>query len=224
MNGRIEEGIFHLNNLLVDLIEANILPEGSYLGGGTAVYLYLRRRFSIDLDFFSPKPFLAEVMLFQLRELVKKADVEILEKDTLIANLTPFKLKFSLFYYPYKMLSPLTTYEAKPGLSCFLASIDDIEAMKAVALVQRGSAKDFVDLYFLLSHTGHCFSDISRLVREKYSLDEKYDYHLKTAMVYFDDAERELEAIWLVGEDEKAKRILDKEWQDVKDFFLKLAR
>jgi predicted nucleotidyltransferase component of viral defense system len=30
-----------------------------------------------------------------------------------------------------------------------LASLEDIEAMKALALVQRGSAKDFVDLFYL---------------------------------------------------------------------------
>lgn len=179
---KIEEITLNLNKILVDLIEANILPEGSYLAGGTAVYFYLPCRFSIDLDFFSPKPFSAEVMLFKLRELVQEVEVEILEKDTLIANLTPHKIRFSLFYYPYKLLSPLNKYEIKPGLICSLASINDLETMKAVALVQRGSAKDFVDLYYLLTQTKHSFQELSRLVREKYFLDEKYDYHLKSAL------------------------------------------
>lgn len=163
-------------------------------------------------------------MLFKLREVVTEIDVEILEKDTLIANLTSSKMRFSVFYYPYKLLSPLNRYEIKPGLFCSMASIDDLEAMKAVALVQRGSAKDFVDLYYLLSHTNHSFLELSSLVREKYSLNEKYDYHLKTALVYFDDAERELESIWLVCEEEKVKRISEEDWLKMKNFFLRFVQ
>lgn len=221
---KIEEINLHLNNLLINLIEANVFPKSVYLAGGTAVYFYLPRRFSIDLDFFSPRPFSAEIMLFKLREIVQEVEVEILEKDSLIANLTKNKIRFSLFYYPYKLLSPLNRYEIKSGLTCSLASIDDLEAMKAVALVQRGSAKDFVDLYFLLSYTKHSFQELSRLVKEKYLLDEKYDYHLKTALVYFDDAERELEGIWLVAEDGKAKKISEKEWKEIKDFFFRFIQ
>jgi hypothetical protein len=48
--------------------------------------------------------------------------------------------------------------------------------------------------------SGHSFKDLASRVQTKYQVDEKYDYHLKTAMVYFDDAEKELDAIRLVDE------------------------
>jgi predicted nucleotidyltransferase component of viral defense system len=57
--------------------------------------------------------------------------------------------------------------------------IEDIEAMKAVVLAQRGSAKDFVDLYHLLRRTRHTFNDMFTGVQHKYHVDEKYSYHLK---------------------------------------------
>jgi len=213
-----------LERLLLQLIENQALPRGSYLAGGTAVYFYLRQRFSVDLDFFTPSPFYGEALLFKIRELIKDVDVELLEKDTLIANLSPSKLRFSLFYLPYDLLLPLNLHELKPGAVCPLASYDDIEAMKAVALVQRGSAKDFIDLYSLLRHTGHSFQDLALRVQKKYLVDEKYDYHLKTAMVYFDDAERELGAIWLVGDGDAARNISDQDWGQLKDFFVGFCR
>ena len=220
----IKERAALLERLLLQLIESQVLPQGGYLAGGTAVYFYLRHRFSVDLDFFTPRPFNAEVQLFKIRELIKDTDVELLEKDTLIANLSPSRLRFSLFYLPYDLLLPLNPYELKPGLVCPLASCDDIEAMKAVALVQRGSAKDFIDLYRLLQHTGHSFLDLALRVHKKYLVDEKYDYHLKTAVVYFDDAERELDAIWFVGDGDAARNISDQDWGQIKDFFIRFCQ
>jgi predicted nucleotidyltransferase component of viral defense system len=210
--------------LLLHLVENKVLPRDSYLAGGTAVYFYLRHRFSADLDFFTPKPFSGEALLFRVRELVKDADVEILERDTLIANLTLDRLKFSMFYLPYDLLSPLVPYELKAGVICPLASIDDIEAMKAVALVQRGSAKDFIDLYSLLRHTGHSFPDLASRVYKKYQVDQKYDYHLKRAMVYFDDAERELGTIWLVGDKGTPQNISTKDWKNIKGFCVRFCQ
>lgn len=220
----IKERAARLERLLLQLLEKQVLPRRSYLAGGTAVYLYLRHRFSVDLDFFTPEPFHGEALLFKIRELIKDTDVEIFEKDTLIANLSPDKLRFSLFYFPYELLMPLRAHEIDRNHVCPLASCDDIEAMKAVALVQRGSAKDFIDLYKLLQHTGHSFIDLAVRVRKKYLLDEKYDYHLKTAMAYFDDAERELDAIWLVGDSDEARNISDRDWGRLKDFFVRFCQ
>ena len=104
-----------------------------------------------------------------------------------------------------------------------MASFDDIEAMKALALVQRGSAKDFVDLFYLLKKTGHSFGDLSLLVQRKYDVDDRYNYHLKTAVVYYDDAEQELEAIMLVDELGGIRSISEKEWTEIKDFFVRFC-
>jgi predicted nucleotidyltransferase component of viral defense system len=121
-------------------------------------------------------------------------------------------------------LSGLSYYEVRPGIPCPLASLQDIEAMKALALAQRGSAKDFIDLYYLLRKTGHSFDDLARLVQRKYQVDEKYNYHLKTAMVYFDDAEREVESIFLAGKQVEIRRMTEKEWEEIKKFFVRFCR
>jgi predicted nucleotidyltransferase component of viral defense system len=219
----IVERAHQLEQILLQLVENKVLPQESYLAGGTAVYFYLSHRLSVDLDFFTPKPFNAEVLIFEMRKLLGQVDVEILEKETLILYLTPEKLKFSLFYLPYPLLSPLTSYQVKPGSFCSLASLDDIGAMKAIAIVQRGSAKDFIDLYSLLQNTSYSFEDLALKVRKKYSVEGKYDYNLKTAMVYFDDAERELDAIWLVDTEKRARKISITKWNEIKSYFVRFC-
>jgi len=214
----------NLEQILIQLLERKIFPEESYLAGGTAVYYYLHHRVSIDLDFFTPKPFNAEALVFKMRQAFQEVDLELIEKESLIMFLTSEKLKFSFFYLPYKFLSDLSYYEVRPGIPCPLASLQDIEVMKALALAQRGSAKDFVDLYYLLRKTGHSFDDLARLVQRKYQVDEKYNYHLKTAMVYFDDAEREVESIFLAGKQVEIRRMTEKEWEEIKKFFVRFCR
>ena len=213
-----------LETILARVIKSAILPDACYLAGGTALYLRLHHRLSVDLDFFSSRPFNPEMLVFKFKEEFAKIDVELMEKGTLILFLSPNKLKCSLFHLPYKLLSPLTEFKAKPGIVVPLASLDDIEAMKALALIQRGSAKDFVDLFYLLKKTGHSFADLSLFVQRKYDVDQKYDYHLKTALVYFDDAEKDLEAIMLVDESGGIRSIVKKEWKEIKEFFVRLCQ
>lgn len=212
-----------LESVLAKLMKSAILPDDCYLAGGTALYFRLHHRLSVDLDFFSPRPFSPETLVFKFRQEFGEVDLELMEKDTLILFLFPEKLKFSLFYLPYRLLLPLTAYEIGPGTAASLASLDDIEAMKALALVQRGSAKDFVDLYYLLKKVGHSFRDLSLLVQRKYDVDDKYNYHLKAALAYFDDAEQELDAIMLVDESGGIRSIAEKAWQEIKDFFVRFC-
>jgi hypothetical protein len=175
-----ENKFSNLEKTLIQIIKNKVLPQKSYLVGGTTVYLYLHHRLSVDLDFFTPKAFNPEAFIFKMRGLFKEVNLELIEKETLILFLTSEKLKFFLFRLPYKLLSPINFHKVKSGIICPLASFDDIEAMKAIALAQRGSAKDFIDLYDLISRAGHSFDDLAFRVRTKYQVDDKYDYHLNT--------------------------------------------
>lgn len=201
-----------------------MLPSESYLAGGTALYYYLHHRLSVDLDFFSPKDFNSELLVFKLREEFGTAEVEIMEKESLIAFLSPEKIKFSLFFFPYPLLSSLKSLELSKDVICPAASLDDIAAMKAIAISQRGSAKDFIDFYYLLKHAQFTFEDISSFVRQKYNLDKKYEYHMRTSMVYFDDAERELDSIVLVQDDAQFQRLSASEWKEIREFFDRFTR
>jgi predicted nucleotidyltransferase component of viral defense system len=50
----------NLEVVLSKLMTAAILPDKTYLAGGTALYFQLHRRLSMDLDFFSSRPFRPE--------------------------------------------------------------------------------------------------------------------------------------------------------------------
>jgi len=60
---------------------------------------------------------------------------------------------------------------------------------------------------------------LASFVKQKYHLEKKYEYHMKTAMVYFDDAERELDSIMLVQEEGHLHKLSETEWKEIKEFF-----
>ena len=220
ISGKIETAV---KNVLFRIISAAILPADCYLAGGTALYFHFHHRLSVDLDFFSPRVFNPELLLFKFREVFEKVNLGIMESETLVLFLSPDKIKVSLFYFPYKLLAPKVNYEIERGLLAPLASLEDIEAMKAVALAQRGSAKDFIDLFYLLRRSRHSLNDLFNLVKGKYDVEENYIYQLKTSLVYFDDAEKELDGIMLIEATGVTRQILEKEWQEIKNFFLRFC-
>jgi predicted nucleotidyltransferase component of viral defense system len=162
--------------------------------------------------------------LSKMRRCFDEVAVESMEQDTLILFVSPAKMKFSLFHYPYPLLSPTVAMPIGEGLTCPLASLRDIAAMKAVAVNQRGSIKDFIDLFYILRETSLDFGGVSRLAIEKYRLAPHYDYHLRTSFVYFDDAERELDQIVMLERGEEKRLFTAKEWDDIKVFFKEFVR
>lgn len=209
-----------LENQLCRILESNILPQESYLAGGTAVYFYLNHRVSVDLDFFSPKSFNPEIFIYNMKKYFDNVYVELMEKDSVILYILKEKIKFSLFFFPFELLHKTQSHILQNNIICPLASLKDIEAMKAVAISQRGSAKDFIDLYFLLKRTRHEFDDIVKYVMKKYDIKSDYEYQLRTSFVYFDDAEKEIDEIIMVKKKEKNGKLKEDEWKKIKSFFV----
>jgi predicted nucleotidyltransferase component of viral defense system len=208
-----------LEKKLAHLIKYDLLPEKSYLAGGTAVYLYLKHRVSVDLDFFTPTAFNSDLLIHKIKECFNHVHVELMEKNTVILYISEEKVQFSLFLFPYANLVENQTITLQDSTICPLASLEDIEAMKAVAISQRGSIKDFVDLYFIVKKTGHHFDDIFKGVIKKYNLDNTYEYQIKTSFVYFEDAEKEIDNIIMIDKDKEKKKLTEKEWEKIKKFF-----
>ncbi len=205
---------------LTHLLRCNLLPEKTYLAGGTAVYFYLNHRVSVDLDFFTPTAFNSDLFIHRIKECFADVHVELMEKNTLILYISKEKVKFSLFLFPYGNLAENQTVTLQNGTICPIASLEDIEAMKAVAISQRGSVKDFIDFYFIVKKNHHPFTDISKGVIKKYGLDRAYEYQLKTSFVYFTDAEKEVDHIVMIGKDNREEKLTKKEWEKIKKFFL----
>ena len=91
-------------------------------------------------------------------------------------------VRVSFLEYRYPRLRPGL---ARSGL--VLASLEDIAAMKLAAVTQRGSRKDFVDVFAL----GRRFrlEEMLGFYREKYGLEDCG--HVLVALSYFDDADGE---------------------------------
>lgn len=66
-----------------------------------------------------------------------------------------------------------------------LASLNDIAAMKVSAIVNRGTKKDFIDLYTLLQ--SFTLDDILDMYSRKYS--DGSLFIVMKSLTYFDDAE-----------------------------------
>jgi predicted nucleotidyltransferase component of viral defense system len=116
-------------------------------------------------------------------------------------------VEINFFRYPYKLIDDLTILE-----KIKIASIKDIAAMKIIAIAQRGTQRDFVDIYYLLQK--HNVLEILRWVNEKYP-EISIPLYLK-ALVYFKDAEENKES-------KKRIKIFDNDfnWKKAKKFIEK---
>ena len=154
------------------------------LAGGTALALYLGHRRSIDFDWFSGKS-MPDVLKFAqtVREHGVPLIVQQVDRGTLHASVLGVRTSFFEYKYPrLKAPVPLKTH------GCLLASLDDIACMKLSAVAQRGTKKDFVDIFALLK-THATLGRMLTLYRRKYSVADVL--HVLHALVYFDDAETE---------------------------------
>lgn len=178
-----------------------------YMAGGTALALQLNHRQSIDLDWFSQKPFSSK-KLIEFFSSIGKLVVNFESEDTL--HLVVDGVKISLFYYPYDLLRPLVAYASNVSL----ASDIDIACMKLQAISSRGSKKDFIDLFFLLKK--YALGEILDAFDKKFSMVKYNRLHLLKSLVFFEDAESEPTPIMLadVSWDEVKKDIMQK----VKDY------
>jgi len=199
------------------MIHAEVLPDeqvaclrglapvatgmGFYLAGGTALALHLGHRRSVDFDWFAP---CFPCQPVDLRESLAAHGIALeptaLAEQTVHGRIGGVKVSFLEFRPP--LLEPLVEW---PDVSCRLASCADLAAMKLLAVTQRGTKKDFVDVHALsrrmpLARMLECYqrrfgvTDTSRVL---------------AGLCFFDDAEAEPMPVMLVPLDwETVKRDL----------------
>ncbi len=94
-------------------------------------------------------------------------------------------MRVSFLEYRYPLLKPLIPWQQA---ACPLASLEDLTCMKLSALSQRGSKKDFVDIYALGLR---CFKlrEMLRLYQKKYSVEDIG--HVLYGLSYFDEVDQE---------------------------------
>lgn len=158
---------------------AFLAKEGFYLAGGTGLALQLGHRTSVDFDFYIPRHFKASD-LYQKIETVfsKRAQKTAQAKDTLYCLVNDVDLSF--FWYQYPLVRKLVKIK-----SVAVASLEDIAAMKMIAISRRPVKRDYIDIFYLLSIFS--LEKMFAFVKKKYPQFNQY-YSLR-ALTYFDDIE-----------------------------------
>ena len=113
--------------------------------------------------------------------------------------------KFSIFYYKYPLLEQTTSFE-----EIKLASLSDIAAMKINAIEDRGTRRDFVDVYFLSKN--YTLEEMLGFYQKKYSVLEDHLYSILRSLDYFEDAEQEKQM---------PQMLVSVAWEEIKEYFRK---
>ena len=150
---------------------------GMRLVGGTSLALQIGHRKSIDIDLFGK----LEADPLQVSAILKQCGpVTTLSKSENIAIQTVNGIKVDIVNYPYPWLEAAIKQD---GL--LLAGIKDIAAMKLAAVTNRGTKKDFIDIFFLSQ--AFSLEEILGFYLQKY--DDGSAFMVLKSLTYFDDAD-----------------------------------
>ena len=176
------------------------------LAGGTALALQLGHRESADLDFFTTSAFSVDSIISAIRK--TGFDFSILDEGEGHLYAAIGGIKFSIFRYDYPFLEKPLSYE---GVG--IAHILDIADMKIIAISQRGTRRDFIDIYFILQDMP--FHKIARHMVLRFGRDRVNPIIIGKSLMYFERADK----------DPDPKYISEKvEWGKIRTFFQKHAK
>ena len=187
-------------NILALLAKSHLLKE-AYLAGGTACALHLGHRISYDLDFFTAKKFRVSLLTKKI-EKIEGFKLERTAWGTILGKFN--KIRFSLFYYSYPLLYPPKNFR---GIK--VADLRDIAAMKIAAIAERGTKRDFIDLYVICQKMS--LEKTLSLYNQKYGKLASNLFHTIKSLTYFEDAEGDV----------MPKMLISFSWIDVKKFLEK---
>lgn len=177
---------------------------GFHLAGGTAVAIHLGHRQSIDFDWFTPAfPVAAVELVDEFHGRGVPLVASSVASRTLHGEVDGVRTTF-LEFRPPLLVQPILW----PDYGCRLASLHDLTAMKLLAVTQRGTKKDFVDVHAL----GDTFDlqTMLDLYRRKFSVSDVS--RVLAGLTYFDDAESDPMPVMLVPTSWEAvkEKILDR--------------
>jgi hypothetical protein len=164
--------------------------------GGHAVRCLCPYRPTRDVDFGVKEVESIDALVEELR---RTGDLEILERSPDTVHLRWNAIDVSVFH-----LESMASFTEERRLT-----VEGILATKLHAILDRGTRRDFFDLYVVLQQHRLGIAECLRAIRTVYRQDVN-DSLLLRALTYFDDADREAP---LPGEG-------DRDWEHVKDFFL----
>ncbi len=116
-------------------------------------------------------------------------------------------LRISFLYYNVPLIHPPLSWH---GIK--IAHCKDIVAEKIKAISQRGSKKDFIDLYAVVKMR-YPINKVCKFFKMRFDATDINFYHVLKSLIFFEDAEQEPSpSMFLSGEDWK--------WETIKSFFI----
>jgi len=186
--------------LLRDL-NGELTRQGFYLAGGTGLALQLGHRASEDLDFFTTAEF-DPIALARRLEPRPGYSETLLSKGTLYCRVSGVKLSF--IHYPVSLRFPTVEYR-----SVLIADWRDILAEKFKTLSQRGSRRDFYDVYACFTLRTLSVAEATAIFKDRFAGTGINYQHVLKSLTWFVDAEAEPDPRLLIRAD----------WAEVKRFF-----
>lgn len=171
-----------------------------YLAGGTGLALQLGHRKSLDLDFFTSKMFNTDFLL----ESIRPESTLLVREGTIHCEVKQVKLSF--LFYSQPLIWAAISWQ---GIN--LADLKDITAEKFKTISQRGTRKDFYDLYAVLK-LKLSIDEACEILKTRFASSDLNFYHVLRSLVFFEDAEEDPQPILLVKGSEW-------EWRLVKRYF-----
>ncbi len=187
------------------LLTKSGLLDGVYLAGGTGLALQIGHRHSDDLDFFTPQEFQEEMLVQKMVQFLPEFKLERKDWRSILGYIG--NTCFSLLFYQYPLL-----FKPHQFLDLKVADIKDIAPMKISAIVNRGTKKDFIDIYFICAKEKILsLEQAIKLYDRKFKALEANKLALLKSIAYFEDADQDV----------LPKMIQPMDWLVVKDFFIK---
>lgn len=188
---------------------SNILDcSNCYWAGGTGLSVVYEHRSSEDLDIFFIKDNVInfDKIIYQLN---KKFNLQVetnLRNDTLNVYVDDVKVQFLKDYYKQVGARINTTEKIK------IASIKQIGYMKLLAVMNRGSKKDFIDLY-IIEKNGIKIIDLINSISKRYENINNVG-HLIKSLEYFADADKDV----------MPKMFINIDWNRIKKHFIRIVK
>jgi len=198
---------------VLDSLKDILTKYNAILAGETALALHMGHRISLDLDFFTDIEFRVESIISDIRK--TGHNFRLISEGEIYLIVEIDGIKTSLFKYDYPFLKKPVIYK---GIQ--IAGILDTASMKVIAISQRGTKRDFVDLYFILQEMP--FHKIADHMVRRFGKERINPVHIGKSFVYFSDADSNPEPQYMKGRDinwDKVKKFLR---NHVKQFVLDL--
>ena len=190
-------------------IFAVVNSERFYMAGGTGLALQMGHRISEDLDFFKNISFDPELLLSRLKDQVSVIEDVTITRDTLLCLIEG--AKYSFFSYDVPLLFPEIDY-----MDLKIADWRDIIAEKVKTISQRGSKKDFYDIYYAIITNRLSIKETVNLFKRRFGHTNLNFYHVLRSLTFFEDAENE--------PDPQLTKEHFFQWEEVKAFFANRAK